>query len=326
MRLWQVENLEDGPRLTDGPPPRPGKEQALVRVEAVGLNFADLLMQAGTYQQSPPCPYIPGMELSGVVTATGAGGTGPSVGTRVLAYLGHGALAEEVVVPADRLLPLPDRMPFDQAAAFPIAYGTSHLALGRKAGLQPGERLLVLGAAGGVGLTAVEIGARMGAQVIACARGDEKLSVAKAAGADILIDSNAPDLKAAFKALGGVDVVYDTIGGAMGEAALSALRPEGRFLAIGFAGGTPPQIRANHLLVKNISVMGLWWGGYLNFSADVLDDSLRELLRWYEEGTLHPHVSHRLPFDELPQALDLLASRKSTGKVVVTRPEALPAH
>lgn len=144
--------------------------------------------------------------------------------------------------------------------------------------------------------------------------------MAHAAGATTLIDSETPDLKAAFKALGGVDVVYDTIGGEMGEAALSALRPEGRFLAIGFAGGTPPQIKANHLLVKNISVMGLWWGGYLTFAPDVLDASLRQLLHWYAQGGLRPHVSHSLPFAQVPQALELLASRKSTGKVVVTRP------
>lgn len=318
MRIWQVEQPGDGPILAQSTAPQPAAGQVLVRVAAVGLNFADLLMRDGKYQVKPALPYVPGMELAGTVERLGPGTSGPAVGSRVLAYLGQGALAEWVCVAADRLLPLPDAMPFDHAAAFPIAYGTSHLALDHKARLQPGERLLVLGAAGGVGLTAVEIGARMGAQVVACARGADKLAVARAAGATTLIDSQTPDLKAAFKALGGVDVVYDTIGGEMGEAALSALNPEGRFLAIGFAGGTPPQIKANHLLVKNISVMGLWWGGYLNFAPAVLDASLRQLLAWYAAGGLRPHVSHTLPFDQLPQALDLLAARKSTGKVVIT--------
>ena len=319
MRRWQVSEIGGAPQLVGAARPEPGPGQVLVRVEAVGLNFADLLMRDGTYQVRPALPYVPGMEMAGTVEATGLGVTGLPVGARVLAYLGLGALAEWVVVAADRLLPLPEAMPFDHAAAFPIAYGTSHLALDHKARLQPGERLLVLGAAGGVGLTAVEIGARMGAKVIACARGADKLAVARAAGASTLIDSETPDLKAAFKALGGVDVVYDTIGGEMGEAALSALRPEGRFLAIGFAGGTPPQIRSNHLLVKNISVIGLWWGGYLSFAPQVLDASLRQLLAWYAEGGLRPHVSHALPFDRLPEALNLLAARKSTGKVVIMR-------
>ncbi|MBL4926700.1 NADPH:quinone oxidoreductase family protein [Fuscibacter oryzae] len=319
MRIWQIEHLGEGPFLAQTTTPQPAAGQALVRVEAVGLNFADLLMRDGKYQVKPALPYVPGMEMAGTVESLGPGTLGPAPGSRVLAYVGQGALAEWVCAPADRLLPIPDTMPFDHAAAFPIAYGTSHLALDHKARLQPGERLLVLGAAGGVGLTAVEIGARMGAEVIACARGAEKLAVAQAAGATILIDNDTPDLKAAFKALGGVDVVYDTIGGEMGEAALSALRPEGRFLTIGFAGGTPPQIRANHLLVKNISVMGLWWGGYLNFAPDVQDASLRQLLAWYAAGGLRPHVSHSLPFDQVPQALDLLAARKSTGKVVITR-------
>lgn len=320
MRIWQV--TETGGPFTpaEAPEPLPGPGEALVRVAAVGLNFADLLMRDGKYQERPPLPYIPGMEMAGTVLSLGPGTEGPAPGTRVMAYLGRGALAEVVAVPVARLLPLPDAMPFDHAAAFPVAYGTSHLALDHKARLQAGETLLVLGAAGGVGLTAVEIGHRMGARVVACARGEAKLQVACAAGADMAIDSETPDLKAAFKALGGVDVVYDALGGAAGEAALSALRPEGRFLAIGFASGEVPQIRANHLLVKNLTVIGLWWGGYLNFAPAVLDDSLRQLLDWYAEGGLRPHVSHALPFADLPLALDLLRDRKSTGKVVITLP------
>lgn len=318
MKAWRVDETGGAFHLATLPDPIPAPGEARVRVRAVGLNFADLLMRDGSYQVKPDFPYIPGMEMAGVVEALGPGAQGPAPGTRVLAYLGQGALAEAVCVQVARLLPLPEAMPFDHAAAFPIAYGTSHLALERKAALRPGETLLVLGAAGGVGLTAVEIGRRMGARVVAVARGAAKCAVAEAAGAHLSVDSDTPDLKAAFKALGGVDVVYDAVGGAAGEAALSALRPEGRFLAIGFASGQVPQIRANHLLVKNLSVMGLWWGGYLSFAPEVLDASLRQLLDWYADGALHPPVSETLPFAALPEALDLLASRKSTGKLVIS--------
>jgi NADPH2:quinone reductase len=318
MKAWRVAETAGAFTLETLADPLPAPGEARVRVAAVGLNFADLLMRDGKYQVRPDFPYIPGMEMAGVVEALGPGTTGPAPGTRVLAYLGMGALAEAVCVPVARLLPLPEGMPFGHAAAFPIAYGTSHLALARKAALAPGETLLVLGAAGGVGLTAVEIGRRMGARVVAVARGAAKCAVAEAAGAHLSLDSDTPDLKAAFKALGGVDVVYDAVGGAAGEAALSALRPEGRFLAIGFASGQVPQIRANHLLVKNLSVIGLWWGGYLNFAPEVLDASLRQLLGWYAEGALRPHVSDTLPFTALPEALDRLAARASTGKLVIS--------
>ncbi|MBH1973749.1 MAG: zinc-binding dehydrogenase, partial [Rhodobacteraceae bacterium] len=174
-----------------------------------------------------------------------------------------------------------------------------------------------LGAAGGVGLTAVEIGKRMGARVIACARGPEKRAVAMAAGADDFIDSDSADLKAAFKAIGGVDVVYDPVGGAAFDAALSACRPEGRLLAIGFASGQVPQVPANRLLVKNLSVMGIYWGGYLTFAPQILTQSLRTLFDWFAEGSLRPHTSHVLPFDRYPDGLELLRNRQATGKVVV---------
>ncbi|NEY90919.1 NADPH:quinone oxidoreductase family protein [Tabrizicola oligotrophica] len=317
MKSWRLAELNGTFQLQEVPLPSPGPGELLVRVMACGLNFADLLMREGKYQEKPPLPYTPGMEVAGVVTALGPGVAGPLPGTRVLAFLNHGGLADEALAPAERVVPIPDAMPFDQAAAFPIAYGTSHLALAHKARLQPDETLLVLGAAGGVGLTAVEIGKRMGARVVASARGAEKLEIARAAGADAVIDSDTPDLKSAFKALGGVDVVYDAVGGAGFDAALSACRPEGRLLAIGFASGQVPQVPANLLLVKNLSVMGLYWGGYLKFAPQLLTGSLATLLGWYAEGGLRPHISHRLPFAQLPQALELLRDRKSTGKVVV---------
>ena len=215
-------------------------------------------------------------------------------------------------------MPIPYARPYEHAAGFMVAYGTSHVALTHRARLKAGETLLVLGAAGGVGLTAVEIGARLGARVVAMARGPEKLAVARAAGASVLIDSEGADLKAAFKDLGGVDVVYDAVGEPAASAALRALRPEGRFLAIGFAGGGVPQFPANILLVKNIDVIGLYWGGYAAFAPQVITRSLADLMAMYARGELHPHVSHALPLDRTAEAMDLLRSRASTGKVVVT--------
>ena len=199
-----------------------------------------------------------------------------------------------------------------------VAYGTSHLVLKRRANLQPGETLLVLGAAGGVGLTAVEIGKAMGARVIAVARGEDKLAVAKAAGADHLIDSGREDIKAAVKALGGADVVYDPVGGDSFKAALGACNREARVIVIGFASGDIPQIPANILLVKNITVIGFYWGGYLTFNAKALTDSLAELMELHAEGRLKPHVSHILPLERAGEALELMRNRTSTGKVVVT--------
>jgi NADPH:quinone reductase len=208
-------------------------------------------------------------------------------------------------------------MTFAHAAAFLIAYGTSHLALAVKAALQPGETLFVTGAAGGVGLTAVEIGHQLGARVIAQVRGAEKAAIAKAAGAHTVIDADVHDLKTALRAEGGVDVVYDTVGGPGFEAALRATRPGGRMLAIGFAGGEVPHVPLNQLLVRNVTVIGLWWGGYLNFAPSVLTGSLATILDWYREGRLTPHVSQILPFDRLPEGLEAIRSRRATGKIVL---------
>ncbi|MGQ0566127.1 MAG: NADPH:quinone oxidoreductase family protein [Gemmobacter sp.] len=318
MRALRLVSHGSAPALTDLPVPVPGPGQVRIAVGACGLNFADLLMIEGRYQESPALPMTLGMEVAGMVDALGPGVAGPAPGTRVAAFAGHGGLADQVIVAADRCLPLPDTMDFDAAAAFQIAYGTSHLALTRRAALAPGETLLVLGAAGGVGLTAVEIGKRLGARVIASARGADRLAVAQAAGADVLIDSDAPDLRGTLKALGGVDVVYDAVGGPAFLEALRATRPEGRLLTIGFAGGEVPQIPANLLLVKNLTVIGLYWGGYLSFAPEALTGSLATLLDWHAKGWLAPHISHRLPLSRAAEGLDLLRSRKATGKVVIT--------
>ena len=318
MRAFRIDSHESLASIQDVAKPAPADGEIGVRVGACGLNFADLLMIKGEYQDTPPVPFTLGMEVAGTVEALGNGVEGPSIGSRVAVFAGQGGLAEFGCFPADRAVVLPDSMSFTDAAAFQIAYGTSHVALDHKARLQEGETLLVLGAAGGVGLTAVEIGKLMGARVIACALGADKLEIAKQAGADHLIDAKTEDIRDACRALGGVDVVYDPVGGDQFKAAMRACRPEARILTIGFASGEVPQIPANHLLVKNISVLGLYWGGYLAFRPQVVTDSLSQLLSWYEVGKLKPHVSHVLPLDQASEGLELLRSRRSTGKVVIT--------
>lgn len=318
MRAYQLTTKGAAPALADIPVPEPQTGEIALRIKACGLNFADLLMIEGRYQDTPEPPFTLGMEVAGTVTALGPDTRGPAPGTRVAVFGGQGGLAEHGCFPAARAVALPDTMSFTDAAAFQIAYGTSHVALDHKARLRPGETLLVLGAAGGVGLTAVEIGKLMGARVIACARGADKLEVARQAGADHLIDAETDDIRAACKDLGGVDVVYDPVGGDQFKAAMRACRPEARLLTIGFASGEVPQIPANHLLVKNLSVMGLYWGGYLGFHPEVVTESLATLFGWYEAGRIRPHVSHVLPLERAAEALELLRSRQSTGKVVVS--------
>lgn len=288
-----------------------------MKISHCGLNFADLLMIKGTYQDTPNLPFIPGMEVCGEVVEVESDVKHVKVGDRIAAFCGDGGLAKYANIDASRCIKLPETMPSATAAGFQIAYGTSHLALTRRARLQPGETLVVLGAAGGVGLTAVEIGHAIGARVIGVARGAEKRAIAERAGADITFDAEADDLRDALKAAGPVHVVYDAVGGDLGEAALRSLAPEGRFLTIGFASGDVPKPRLNHLLVKNIDVIGFYWGGYLAFDPDTLRDSLSELLDWHADGRLNPHISHVLPFDQIEDGLELLRSRKATGKVVI---------
>lgn len=317
MRAMRLNQIGGALALAEVTPPDPGPGQVAIDVGACGINFADTLMVKGRYQEKPDLPFSPGMEVAGKVAALGPDVGGLRVGQRVAAYIGFGGLAETALAPAAACVPVPDGMTDVDAAAFLIAYGTSHVALDYKAGLKPGETLLVLGAAGGVGLTAVELGKLMGARVIACARGKEKLAVAAQAGADHLIDSGADDIRAAVKALGGADVVYDPVGGDQFMAALRATNPEGRLLPLGFASGDIPQIPANLLLVKNLTVIGFYWGGYARLKPSVLTDSFAQLFRWHGEGRLKPHVSHILPLEEADEALRLLESRQSTGKVVV---------
>ncbi|MEP3347928.1 MAG: NADPH:quinone oxidoreductase family protein [Litoreibacter sp.] len=319
MRALQVTELGQPPVVNDIPTPEPQHGEVLVKIEACGLNFGDLLMIKGSYQERPALPFTLGMEVSGTIAAHGDGVTSPEIGTRVAVFGGYGGLAEFGTFKASLCVPLPDAMGFEDAAAFQVAYSTSHVALDYRAQLKAGDTLLVLGAAGGVGLTAVELGKLMGATVIAAARGADKLEICRKAGADHVIDTDGDDdLREVVKSLGGADVVYDPVGGDLFTAALRACNPEARVLTIGFASGAVPQIAANHLLVKNINVIGFYWGGYLRFKPQVLTDSLTQLSKWYEAGKLHPHISHTLPLDQANEGFELLRTRRSTGKVVIT--------
>jgi len=317
MLAYRIPTDGAAARLCNIDVPEPQKGQVRVAIRACGLNFADLLMQKGTYQDTPAAPFTQGMEIAGIVDKTGPGVTSLRPGDRVAVYSGQGGLAEYGVFDADRAIALPDSVSFEDAAAIQIAYGTSHIALDHRARLQPGETLLVTGAAGGVGLTAVEIGKLMGATVIAHARGADKLAVAQKAGAYHLIDASE-DLRTRVRELGGADVVYDAIGGDVFKAAFRATNPEGRLLPIGFAGGDVPQIPANHLLVKNLTVIGLYIGGYLTFRPQIVQDSFDTLFRWCAAGRIKPHISHVLPLQDAEKGLQLLRDRAATGKVVIT--------
>lgn len=317
MRAMQVTAYDQPLSMQELEMPVPAKGQVLVEIETCGLNFGDLLIIKGTYQEKPPLPFTLGMELAGTIVGVGEGVTHLQIGQRIAAYTGFDGLSEYAAIPAEVCVPIPDVMSATDAAAFLIAYGTSHVGLDYKAHLKPGERLLVLGASGGVGLTAVELGKLMGAEVIACARGDAKLEVCKAAGADHLVNSETDDIREVVKSLGGADVVYDPVGGDQFKAAMRACNPEARLLPLGFASGEVPQIPANILLVKNLSVLGFYWGGYARVNPKVLTDSFKQLFTWYTEGKLKPHVSHIVPLERANEALDLLRTRKATGKVVV---------
>lgn len=313
----------DGPHgleLRVLPDPEPGPGEVTIDVHAAALNFADLLMTRGQYQEKPPLPFVPGMEVAGTIRALGAGVGGVKVGQRVLALVDHGAFAEVARARVGDVVPIGAVMPFDVAAGFPIAYGTAHGAFAWRAQLEIGETLLVHGAAGGVGLTAVEVGHAMGAKVIATARGAERLRLAREHGAWATIDTTSEDVRERVLELThgrGADVCFDPVGGELGEASLRALNWEGRYLVIGFAAGAAPAIKANRLLVKNIAAVGFYWGSYRAFDPHRLRASLETLLAWYRSGKLKPHVSARFPLDRVKDALAALGDRKTTGKVIL---------
>ena len=310
----------DGLSIEDLPTPEPGPGEVRIRVGAAGLNFADSLIIEGRYQKRPDLPFVPGMEIAGRIESCGSGVAGFAPGERVMATLDHGGFAEQAIAPASQVVRLPDSVDDLTAAGFAVAYGTAHGALTWAGRLRMGETLVVHGAAGGVGLAAVECGKILGARVIATARGRERLSVAEAHGADAVIDTGAEDVRARLKALTGgrgADVVFDPVGGELFEASLRAIAWEGRLLLIGFASGKIPQIPANLLLVKNASAIGFYWGSYREHDPARVHASFEELLSWHAEGRLRPHVSEVLPLAEAKAALAMLIGRKSTGKVVL---------
>ncbi|RMD63933.1 MAG: NADPH:quinone oxidoreductase family protein [Alphaproteobacteria bacterium] len=302
--------------------PQPGPGQIRIAVHAAGVNFADILLIAGKYQERPAFPFSPGMEAAGTVEALGPGVAGPPPGTRVLALSETGAFAEAALAPAEIVAPIPDEMDFVTAAALLVTYGTAHGALVWRADLKPGELLLVHGAAGGVGLAAVEVGKALGATVIATARGVGRLAVAHDHGADFLIDTETEDVRSRVKDIagprGGADVVFDPVGGDMFDVSLRAAAWGARLVVIGFASGRIPQIPANILLVKNISAIGFYWGSYRRHAPAMLRAQCEALFAWHAAGKIRPHVSHALPLERASEALMLLKERRSTGKVVLT--------
>ncbi len=314
--------------LADVPEPVPAAGQVLLAVHAVGVNYPDVLIIEDRYQIKPKRPFSPGAEVSGVVEAVGAGVDGFRVGDRVLAMLGYGGMAERVAVDAGRCTMLPDAMPFDEAAAFVMTYGTSYHALVDRARLEPGETLLVLGAAGGVGLAAVELGAALGARVVAAASSQEKLDTAQASGAasGLLYPRGPIDrdgqktLSAAFKDVcgpNGADVIYDPVGGDYAEPALRSITWEGRYLVVGFPSGIP-KLPLNLLLLKGCDVLGVFWGAAVQKNPARHHKSVSELFALYAEGRIRPKISQRFPLAQAGEAIAALASRQTTGKVVVT--------
>lgn len=316
--------------LDDVPEPSPGPGQVRVAVRAVGVNYPDVLIIEDKYQVRPPRPFSPGAEAAGIVEAVGEGVSGFAPGDRVLAMPGHGAMAEKVLVKAERCATLPEAMPFEEAAAFLMTYGTSHHALADRARVRAGETLLVLGAAGGVGLAAVEIGAAMGARVVAAVSSAEKLALARSRGAASgFVYGPGPfdpegrkALAAAFKQAcgpGGADVVYDPVGGDYAEPALRAIAWRGRYLVVGFPAGIP-KLPLNLALLKGCDVVGVFWGAFVEREPDRHAAALAELFRLYAEGKVRPQISDRFPLGRAGEAIRALAARNALGKIVVTVP------
>lgn len=305
--------------IEEVPVSEPGKGQVRVKVEAASVNFPDVLIIENKYQFKPELPFSPGSDLAGEVTAVGEGVTQFKVGDRVMGATGWGAFAEEVVADAGRLSPLPDGVDAAVAAGFPMVYGTSYHALMDRAALQPGETVLVLGAAGGVGLAAVEIAKAAGATVIAAASSQEKLDICREHGADHLINYVENDLRESLKEIcpKGPDVIYDPVGGDMAEPAFRSIGWRGRFLVVGFAGGGIPKIPLNLLLLKNASMVGVFWGAFAKQEPEAFRKEMDVLFRWLHEGKIRPRVSDRYTLDEAPAAIRKLADRKAAGKLIV---------
>ena len=310
----------DDLEFADVPDPEPGPGEAVVKVAAAALNFFDTLIIAGKYQTKPAMPFSPSAEFSGTVERVGTGVTGLRAGDRVLGYSGHGAARERIALSAVRLVKLPDGVDFDRAAGLTVTYGTSLHALKDRARLQPGETLAVLGASGGAGLAAVELGKIMGARVIACASSAEKVEFTKKHGADAGIDYGKEDLKDALRRATdgrGADVIYDPVGGGYAEAALRSIAWYGRFLVVGFAAGEIPKLPLNLVLLKGCDVVGVFWGSWIERDKAGHRANTEQLLQWCAEGTLSSHVHAVYPLREAAAALKAIAARKVMGKVIL---------
>lgn len=306
--------------LLDIPAPEPKPDQVVVDVHSAALNFPDVLMVEGKYQVRPEFPFAPGGEFSGTVASVGTAVTDWHPGDRVFGGLGHGSFVEQIAVPANSLRRIPDSMNFDVAAAIGTTYGTSYYALKQRAALQPGETLLVLGAAGGVGLAAVELGKAMGARVIAAASTREKLEVAASAGADELIDYSDGELKDKVKALTnglGADVIYDPVGGDFFDQCMRSINWYGRVLVVGFVGGDIPRVPINLILLKSCQVVGVFYGAFGGRFPDERDQNFAEILELFEAGSIKPLVGRTFPMEDYAAALRCLSGREAIGKVVL---------
>ncbi|MBV8666942.1 MAG: NADPH:quinone oxidoreductase family protein [Burkholderiaceae bacterium] len=300
-----------------------GPGQVAIDVQAAGVNFPDVLIIQNKYQFKPELPFTPGSELAGVVRAVGEGVSNVKAGDKVIAFAGQGAFAQQIAVPAATVMPIPPGMDFDTAASITLTYGTSHHAIADRAQLKAGETMLVLGAAGGVGLAAIEIGKALGARVIAAASSDEKLAVCKQHGADVLINYTTQDLREAVKAATdgkGPDVIYDPVGGSYAEPAFRSIAWRGRYLVIGFANGEIPKLPLNLTLLKGASLVGVFWGEFVRREPKANLAAMRELMGWLAEGKIKPHISGRYKLADTPAALNDMAARKVTGKIVI-RPQ-----
>jgi NADPH:quinone reductase len=306
--------------LADIAPPQAAPGEAVVRVKAAALNFFDTLIVAGKYQHKPPFPFSPAAEFAGIVERVGAGVTDIASGDRVMGYMGWGAAREAVAIPAQQLVKLPDGLDFERAAGLTVTYGTTLYALRERADLKNGETLVVLGASGGTGLAAVELGKMLGARVIACASSDAKLEFARAHGADATVNYAAENLREALKKLGGehgVDVVYDPVGGPYAEPALRSLAWLGRYLVVGFAAGEIPKIPLNLALLKSCDIRGVSWGAWTKREPMVQRALMADIVRWCGEGKLSAHVHAVYPLDQIAAALEAIAQRKPMGKIVL---------
>jgi NADPH2:quinone reductase len=310
----------DDLEIRDIPPPVAGAGEAVVAVRAAALNFFDTLLIAGKYQLKPPFPFSPASEFAGVVDSVGSSVTGFAPGDRVVGSMGSGAARERVAVKVERLVQLPDRLDFDRAAGLTVTYGTTVHALKDRAQLKPGETLAVLGAAGGTGLAAVELGKLMGARVIACASSADKLAFARRHGADETVNYGEEDLKEALRRVTdgrGVDVIYDPVGGAYAEAAIRSIAWGGRFLVIGFAAGEIPKLPLNLVLLKGCDVRGVFWGQFTERHPEKHRANMAELVQWCADGKLSAHVHAVYPLEQIADALKALVDRKAMGKILL---------